>query len=132
MRSLACVSLLLQVEILFQRGLVRVLFATETLCVGLNLPAKTVVFTQITKPASHNSTRHITAAEYTQVRWLLLSPPENKTQMDRNEGKDLDNNYSQMAGRAGRRGLDLHGDSIIFAPDEVPPPKVSEIHGARG
>ncbi|KAL8437956.1 hypothetical protein ACSSS7_000606 [Eimeria intestinalis] len=82
-----------QVEILFQRGLVRVLFATETLAVGLNMPARTVVFTDTKK---HDGER---------LRPLLASE------------------YTQMAGRAGRRGIDSCGNVYVFAPDEVPSPK---------
>ena len=58
---------MLQIEILFQRGLVRVLFATETLAVGLNMPARTVVFTDIKKHDGER-TRVLHAAEYTQVQ----------------------------------------------------------------
>ncbi|KAL8275408.1 hypothetical protein Esti_000620 [Eimeria stiedai] len=76
------------VEILFQRGLVRVLFATETLAVGLNMPARTVVFTDTKK---HDGER---------LRPLLASE------------------YTQMAGRAGRRGIDSCGNVYVFAPDE--------------
>ncbi|XP_026191131.1 uncharacterized protein LOC113146830 [Cyclospora cayetanensis] len=54
------------VEILFQRGLVRVLFATETLAVGLNMPARTVVFTDIRKHDGEKM-RPLHASEYTQV-----------------------------------------------------------------
>ncbi|GIQ82178.1 hypothetical protein KIPB_003265, partial [Kipferlia bialata] len=66
-------------EILFQEGLVKVLFATETFAMGLNLPARTVVFTELTKFDGVQS-RHLAAGE-----------------------------YIQMAGRAGRRGLDTQG-----------------------
>ncbi|CDJ38285.1 ATP-dependent RNA helicase DOB1, related, partial [Eimeria tenella] len=64
-----------------------------TLAVGLNLPARTVVFTDIKKPDGERL-RPLHAAEYT-----------------------------QMAGRAGRRGLDTCGNVYIFAPEEVPSPK---------
>ncbi|KAL8431029.1 hypothetical protein Efla_007613 [Eimeria flavescens] len=86
------------VEILFQRGLVRVLFATETLAVGLNMPARTVVFTDTKK---HDGER---------LRPLLASE------------------YTQMAGRAGRRGIDTCGNVYVFAPDEVPSPKASLLY----
>ncbi|KAI8903183.1 NUC185 domain-containing protein [Gorgonomyces haynaldii] len=71
------------VEILFTRGLVQVLFATETFAMGVNAPAKTVVFSNLRK---HDGT---------QFRNLL--PGE----------------YTQMSGRAGRRGLDKTGMVII-------------------
>ncbi|KAL7058832.1 hypothetical protein AAHC03_013428 [Spirometra sp. Aus1] len=73
------------VEILFQRGLVRVLFATETFAMGVNMPARCVVFTSIQKHDG-NRKRLLTAGEFT-----------------------------QMAGRAGRRGLDSTGTVIIIA-----------------
>ncbi|KAJ9668094.1 Antiviral helicase ski2 [Coniosporium apollinis] len=81
------------VEILFARTLVKVLFATETFAMGLNLPTRTVVFSGYRK---HDGR---------QFRDLL--PGE----------------YTQMAGRAGRRGLDPVGSVIIVAPgaEEAPP-----------
>jgi len=67
------------VEILFGKGLVKVLFATETFAVGINMPTKTVVFTDLEK--------------YTNEGRRLLTTDE----------------YLQMAGRAGRRGKDTEG-----------------------
>ncbi|GAM87998.1 hypothetical protein ANO11243_060270 [Dothideomycetidae sp. 11243] len=81
------------VEILFAKTLVKVLFATETFAMGLNLPTRTVVFSGFRK---HDGR---------QFRDLL--PGE----------------YTQMAGRAGRRGLDPVGSVIIVTPgaEEAPP-----------
>lgn len=81
------------VEILFARTLVKVLFATETFAMGLNLPTRTVVFSGFRK---HDGRA---------FRELL--PGE----------------YTQMAGRAGRRGLDPVGSVIIVSQgsDEAPP-----------
>lgn len=78
------------VEILFARGLVKVLFATETFAMGVNMPAKSVVFSGIRKHDGR-SFREILPGEYT-----------------------------QMAGRAGRRGLDPMGTVLIIAGDELP------------
>ncbi|UZJ57277.1 hypothetical protein CBS101457_006597 [Exobasidium rhododendri] len=78
------------VEILFQRGLVKVLFATETFAMGVNMPARSVVFSGIRKHDGHTF-RELLAGEYT-----------------------------QMSGRAGRRGLDATGMVIINAADELP------------
>ncbi|KIR81186.1 antiviral helicase SKI2 [Cryptococcus gattii EJB2] len=78
------------VEILFARGLVKVLFATETFAMGVNMPAKSVVFSGIRK---HDGTS-----------FRNLLPGE----------------YTQMAGRAGRRGLDTTGTVIILSGDELP------------
>lgn len=76
------------VEILFQRGLVKVLFATETFAMGVNMPARAVVFSSTRK---HDGTN-----------FRDLSPGE----------------YTQMAGRAGRRGLDATGTVIINASEK--------------
>ncbi|KAF7970863.1 hypothetical protein HWV62_22674 [Athelia sp. TMB] len=78
------------VEILFGRGLVKILFATETFAMGVNMPARCVVFSGIRKHDGR-SFREIMPGEYT-----------------------------QMAGRAGRRGLDPTGTVIIVANDELP------------
>lgn len=73
------------VEMLFSRGLVKVLFATETFAMGVNMPARTVVFSGLKK---HDgvSFRTLLAGEYT-----------------------------QMAGRAGRRGKDKVGTVVILS-----------------
>lgn len=72
------------IEILFQEGLLKVLFATETFSTGLNMPAKTVVFTNARK-FDGGSFRWVTSGE-----------------------------YIQMSGRAGRRGLDDKGIVILM------------------
>ena len=84
------------VEILFARTLVKVLFATETFAMGLNLPTRTVVFSGFRKHDGR-SFRNLTPGEYT-----------------------------QMAGRAGRRGLDSVGSVVIVSTgsDEAPPAAV--------
>ena len=81
------------VEILFAKTLVKVLFATETFAMGLNLPTRTVVFSGFRK---HDGRA-----------FRDLFPGE----------------YTQMAGRAGRRGIDLVGSVIIVNSnsDEAPP-----------
>lgn len=81
------------VEILFAKSLVKVLFATETFAMGLNLPTRTVIFSGFRKHDGR-SFRDLLPGEYT-----------------------------QMAGRAGRRGLDPVGTVIILVSgmDEAPP-----------
>ncbi|KAF9210880.1 hypothetical protein BGZ59_008812 [Podila verticillata] len=79
------------VEILFARGLVKVLFATETFAMGVNMPARTVVFSGIRKHDGR-SFRNLLPGEYT-----------------------------QMSGRAGRRGLDSTGLVIIAFAGDAPP-----------
>ncbi|KAK4101985.1 antiviral helicase [Parathielavia hyrcaniae] len=79
------------IEILFQEGLIKVLFATETFSIGLNMPARTVVFTQVTK--------------WDGVQRRALTSSE----------------YIQMAGRAGRRGLDDRGIVIMMVDDKLEP-----------
>lgn len=70
------------IELLFAKGYIKLLFATETFAVGINMPTKTVIFTGFDKFNGSNM--------------RLLYPHE----------------YTQMAGRAGRRGLDTIGHVI--------------------
>ena len=88
------------VEILFAKTLVKVLFATETFAMGLNLPTRTVVFSGFRK--------------YDNKAFRDLLPGE----------------YTQMAGRAGRRGLDTVGSVILVTPgaEEAPPRRSSEAN----
>jgi antiviral helicase SKI2 len=85
------------VEILFARTLVKVLFATETFAMGLNLPTRTVVFSGYRK---HDGRE-----------FRSLSPGE----------------YTQMAGRAGRRGLDTVGTVIIVTSGKTEAPPAAEL-----
>ena len=78
------------VEVLFSRGLVKVLFATETFAVGINMPTKTVVFTSFSKVDNTGQCRMLRAHE-----------------------------YIQMAGRAGRRGKDTEG-LVLYLPAHRP------------
>uniref|UniRef100_A0A8C3UCM0 Helicase C-terminal domain-containing protein n=1 Tax=Catharus ustulatus TaxID=91951 RepID=A0A8C3UCM0_CATUS len=84
------------VEMLFSQGLVKVLFATETFAMGVNMPARTVVFDSIRKHDG-NAFRDLLPGEYT-----------------------------QMSGRAGRRGLDATGTVIILCKGAVP--ELSDLH----
>ncbi|XP_058684629.1 superkiller complex protein 2-like [Poecile atricapillus] len=84
------------VEMLFSQGLVKVLFATETFAMGVNMPARTVVFDSIRKHDG-NGFRDLLPGEYT-----------------------------QMSGRAGRRGLDTTGTVIILCKGAVP--ELSDLH----
>jgi antiviral helicase SKI2 len=77
-------------EILFCDGLVKVLFATETFAMGVNMPARTVVFDSVEKHDG-NKFRDLKASE-----------------------------YIQMAGRAGRRGKDKTGTVIILCKYDIP------------
>lgn len=70
------------IELLFEKGYIKLLFATETFAVGINMPTKTVIFTGLTK--------------FNGITMRLLYPHE----------------YTQMAGRAGRRGIDTIGHVI--------------------
>ncbi|XP_055831950.1 DExH-box ATP-dependent RNA helicase DExH11 isoform X4 [Solanum dulcamara] len=78
------------VEMLFCRGLVKVLFSTETFAMGVNAPARTVVF---------DTLRKFDGKEFRQL---------------------LPGEYTQMAGRAGRRGLDKTGTVVVMCRDEIP------------
>ncbi|XP_068929383.1 superkiller complex protein 2 [Petaurus breviceps papuanus] len=84
------------VEMLFSRGLVKVLFATETFAMGVNMPARTVVFDSMRK---HDG-----------ATFRDLLPGE----------------YVQMAGRAGRRGLDPTGTVILLCKGRVP--EMADLH----
>lgn len=77
------------VEILFKEGFIKILFATETFAVGVNMPTRTVVFTETSK-YTKNGKRALNTAE-----------------------------YKQMSGRAGRRGLDTSGNVIILPLNEL-------------
>uniref|UniRef100_A0ABQ7GPW6 HUA enhancer 2 n=1 Tax=Dunaliella salina TaxID=3046 RepID=A0ABQ7GPW6_DUNSA len=77
------------IEILFQEGLIKVLFATETFAMGLNMPARTVVFTALRK--------------WDGIQNRLMSSGE----------------YIQMSGRAGRRGKDDKGICIMMVTEDV-------------
>ena len=79
------------VEILFDKGFIKVLFATETFAVGINMPTKTVVFTSFRK---------------------FDGDSENMRVLRTSE-------YIQMAGRAGRRGKDDKG-VVIYLPIREP------------
>ncbi|KAF9027892.1 Exosome RNA helicase MTR4 [Haplosporangium bisporale] len=79
------------IEILFQEGLLKVLFATETFSIGLNMPARTVVFTSVQK------------FDGKERRWI--------------SGGE----YIQMSGRAGRRGLDERGIVIMMIDEKMEP-----------
>jgi len=72
------------VEELFQRGLIKAVFATETLALGINMPARTVVLEKLTK---WNGESHVS-----------ITPGE----------------YTQLTGRAGRRGIDFEGNAVIL------------------
>jgi superfamily II RNA helicase len=78
------------IEILYSKGLVKILFATETFAIGVNMPTKTVLFTDIQK-YDNNGLRELRTDE-----------------------------YLQMSGRAGRRGLDKFGSVIILPCMELP------------
>ncbi len=71
------------VEELFQRGLVKMVFATETLALGINMPARTVVLEKL-------------------VKW------NGETHADVTPGE-----YTQLTGRAGRRGIDIEGNAVV-------------------
>lgn len=79
------------IEILFQEGLIKCLFATETFSIGINMPARTVVFT---------STRKFDGTDF---RWVTSGE------------------YIQMSGRAGRRGKDTSGIVIQMIDEKMDP-----------
>jgi ATP-dependent RNA helicase HelY len=89
------------VEELFAAGLVRAVFATETLALGINMPARTVVIERLDK---WNGETHV-----------ALTPGE----------------YTQLTGRAGRRGIDVEGHAVVLWQPDVDPAAVAGLAGAR-
>ncbi|MGQ0716275.1 MAG: DEAD/DEAH box helicase [Pseudonocardiales bacterium] len=89
------------VEQLFVRGLVKAVFATETLALGINMPARTVVLERLVK---FNGEAH-----------LDLTPGE----------------YTQLTGRAGRRGIDIEGHAVVLWQPGVDPAQVAGLASAR-
>ena len=89
------------VEDLFQRGLIKVVFATETLALGINMPARSVVLERLVK---WNGEAHVdlTAGEYT-----------------------------QLTGRAGRRGIDVEGHAVVVYSDELDPEVLAGLASTR-
>jgi len=85
------------IEILFGEGLIKALFATETFAMGLNMPARTVLFTS-TQKFDGKDFRFVTSGE-----------------------------YIQMSGRAGRRGLDDKGIVILMVDEKMSPSAGREI-----
>jgi len=89
------------VEDLFVRGLVKVVFATETLALGINMPARTVVLERLVK---YNGEAHVD-----------LTPGE----------------YTQLTGRAGRRGIDVEGHAVVVWQPGVDPKAVAGLASTR-
>lgn len=97
------------VEILFQKGFVKILFATETFAMGVNMPARTVVFDTIEK-FDGSTRRFLNSTEYVQVVFFLIFKKYIIIKIN-----------FKMAGRAGRRGLDSTGNVIILSKGSEPP-----------
>jgi ATP-dependent RNA helicase HelY len=89
------------VETLFQRGLLKVVFATETLALGINMPARSVVLERLVK---YNGETHVD-----------LSPGE----------------YTQLTGRAGRRGIDVEGHAVVLWQPGIDPAAVAGLASTR-
>jgi ATP-dependent RNA helicase HelY len=89
------------VEELFTAGLVKAVFATETLALGINMPARTVVLEKLDK---WNGEGHV-----------ALTPGE----------------YTQLTGRAGRRGIDVEGHAVVLWQPGMDPGAVAGLAGTR-
>ena len=89
------------VEELFQRRLVKLVFATETLALGINMPARAVVIERLDK---FNGEQRVplTSGEFT-----------------------------QLTGRAGRRGIDIEGHAVVVWGDSINLEELSQLAGAR-
>jgi len=89
------------VEDLFSRGLIKVIFATETLALGINMPARTVAIERLSK-------------------W------NGETHADITPGE-----YTQLTGRAGRRGLDIEGHAVVLWQNGFDPRQVAGLASTR-
>jgi ATP-dependent RNA helicase HelY len=89
------------VEQLFVRGLCKAVFATETLALGINMPARTVVLEKLSK-------------------W------NGETHADITPGE-----YTQLTGRAGRRGLDVEGHAVVLWQPGINPSEVAGLASTR-
>jgi ATP-dependent RNA helicase HelY len=89
------------VEDLFQRKLLKVVFATETLALGVNMPARSVVLEKLEK--------------FNGEARVPITPGE----------------YTQLTGRAGRRGIDVEGHSVIQWVDGLDPEAVASLASRR-
>ncbi|ROQ40904.1 ATP-dependent RNA helicase HelY [Frondihabitans sp. PhB188] len=89
------------VEELFQKKLVKVVFATETLALGINMPARSVVLEKLEK--------------YNGESRVPITPGE----------------YTQLTGRAGRRGIDIEGHSVIQWAQGLDPQAVAALASRR-
>lgn len=89
------------VEDLFSRGLVKVVFATETLALGINMPARSVVLEKL-------------------VKW------DGSAHVDVTPGE-----YTQLTGRAGRRGIDTEGHAVVVAHPGLDPVQLAGLASRR-
>jgi ATP-dependent RNA helicase HelY len=89
------------VEDLFTRGLVKAVFATETLALGINMPARSVVLEKL-------------------VKW------NGETHADVTPGE-----YTQLTGRAGRRGIDIEGHAVVVYHPGLDPEAVGGLASTR-
>ena len=89
------------IEELFQRGLLKAIFATETLALGINMPARTVLLEKLTK---WNGEAHVP-----------ITPGE----------------YTQLTGRAGRRGIDIEGNAVVIWSPTVDSATAAGLAGTR-
>ncbi len=89
------------VEELFAAGLVKAVFATETLALGINMPARTVLLERLVK---FNGEQH-----------MPLTPGE----------------YTQLTGRAGRRGIDVEGHAVVLWHPDIDPAEVAGLASTR-
>ena len=88
-------------ENLFQDGFLKIVFATETLALGINMPARTVVLEKLIK---WNGESHV-----------MITPGE----------------YTQLTGRAGRRGIDIEGNSVIMWSPSIDAAMAASLAGNR-
>lgn len=88
-------------ELLFTRGLLKIIFATETLALGINMPARTVLLESLEK---WDGSEHV-----------RISPRD----------------YTQLTGRAGRRGIDVEGHAVVPLRTDATPEEVAALSSGR-
>ena len=96
------------IEELFQKKLIKVVLSTETLAAGINMPAKTVVISSPYKPCDDDTQLGRLVTEEQQI--FIEEDEDEEGEKERTPVRLLTSNeFKQMAGRAGRRGIDTVG-----------------------